>query len=216
MSHLFKEKNILKSIKLLFFLLLILIFVKTFFIYEGRKFIYLIFSIISLFLEFFSFRKKSIFYENFFGVFIFLGFWLKFSIIESFNLGFTEGLNAASFISQQNYDNALIASCVGILGFIFFGLIREKFFFYPSKIELNINTDFYKKFRNIFIFGLIFIILFVCFVNFNFQIYQRGLVGNSYHFLFSGFIKTSLLYFLSLCIAFILFFDLASYKRVFF
>ena len=95
-------------------------------------------------------------------------------------------------------------------------MIREKFFFYPSKIELNINTDFYKKFRNIFIFGLIFIILFVCFVNFNFQIYQRGLVGNSYHFLFSGFIKTSLLYFLSLCIAFILFFDLASYKRVFF
>ena len=64
------------------------IFVKTFLIYEASKFVYLLFSIISIFLLIFSFRKKSIFYENFFGVFIFLGFWLKFSIIKSFDLGY--------------------------------------------------------------------------------------------------------------------------------
>ncbi len=215
MSHIFKEKkNILKFIKFVLFGFISLILIKTLLIYKGNQFIYLLFSIISLFLIFFSFRKKSIFYENFFGVFIFLGFWLKFSVIESFHIGFTEGLKGTSIISPQNYDNALIASSVGILGFIFFGLVREKFFFYPSKLKLNFNTDFYKKFRNVFIFILIFAIISVCFLNFYFQIYQRGLIGNSYNFLFSGFIKTSLLYFLSLCVTFILYFDLASYKKV--
>ena len=129
MSHLFKEKkNILKSIKLVFFLLIFLILIRVLLIYEGNQFIYLLFSIISLFLIFFSFRKKSMFYENFFGVFIFLGFWLKFSIIKSFNIGFTEGLSE-KVISAQNYDDALIVSCVGMFGFIVFGLIRENFFF---------------------------------------------------------------------------------------
>ena len=217
MSHLFKEKKkILVSIKLLLLAIVFFILVKTCLIYKGNQFIYILFSIISLFLVFFSFRKKSIFYENFFGVFIFLGFWLKFSVIESFDLGFTEGLNLDSEISSQNYDDALIASCIGILGIIFFGFIRQKFFFYPNKIELNINIEFYKKFRNIFIIFLIFIIILVCFLNFYFLIYQRGLVGNSYNFLISGFIKTSLLYFLSLCVAIILFFDLAIYKKIFF
>ena len=218
MSHLFKEKKkILVSIKLLLLAIVFFILVKTCLIYKGNQFIYILFSIISLFLVFFSFRKKSIFYENFFGVFIFLGFWLKFSVIESFDLGFTEGLSGKTIlISSQNYDDALIASCIGMLGIIFFGFIRQKFFFYPNKIELNINTEFYKKFRNIFIILLFFIIILVCFLNFYFLIYQRGLVGNSYNFLISGFIKTSLLYFLSLCVAIILFFDLASYKKIFF
>ena len=215
MSHLFKEKKkFLIFIKLLLLAIISLILFKTCLIYKGNQFIYLLFSIISLSLVFFSFRKKSIFYETFFGIFIFLGFWLKFSIIESFDIGFTEGLSKTSFISSQNYDDALIASCVGMLGIILFGLIREKFFFYPSRIDLNINTEFYKKFRNIFIFFLFLTIIIVCFVNFYFQIYQRGMVGNSYNFLISGFIKTSLLYFLSLCVTIILFFDLASYKKV--
>jgi len=214
-SHLFKEKKkFLIFIKLLLLAIISLILFKTCLIYKGNQFIYLLFSIISLSLVFFSFRKKSIFYETFFGIFIFLGFWLKFSIIESFDIGFTEGLSKTSFISSQNYDDALIASCVGMLGIILFGLIREKFFFYPSRIDLNINTEFYKKFRNIFIFFLFLTIIIVCFVNFYFQIYQRGMVGNSYNFLISGFIKTSLLYFLSLCVTIILFFDLASYKKV--
>jgi hypothetical protein len=216
MSHLFKDKkNILKTIKLVFFGFISLILIKTFLIYKGNQIIYFLFSIISLILIIFSFRKNSMFYENFFGVFIFLGFWLKFSIIESFNLGFVEGLSG-KIISPQNYDNALIASSIGMLGFIVFGTIREKFFIYPSKIELNLNTKFYKKFRKIFVTSLIFAIVIVCFINFNYLIYQRGLVGNSYNFLITGFIKTSLLYFLSLCVAIILFFDLASYKKFFF
>ena len=196
MSHLFKKKkNILNSIKFLFFVIIFFIFIKTFIIYEASKFVYLLFSIISIFLLIFSFKKKSIFYENFFGVFIFLGFWLKFSIIRSFDIGFTEGLSGRGFISMQNYNDALIASCIGMLGFIFFGFLREKFFFYPSKITLNFNTEFYKKFRNIFIFTLFFVIILVCFFNFYLGIYQRGLIGNSYNFLISGFIKTALLYF---------------------
>ena len=61
-----------------------------------------------------------------FFVFYFFRFLVKFSIIKSFNLGFTEGLNARVLLASK-ITNALIASCVGILGFIFW-FDKEKFF----------------------------------------------------------------------------------------
>ena len=82
MSHLLKEFKKTKIIlRLLLFCSFIVLFLKAFFLYDGSKIYYFLFTIISFYLLFFSFRKKSFFYENFLGVFLFLGFWFKFSII---------------------------------------------------------------------------------------------------------------------------------------
>ena len=215
MSHLLKKnKNVLFSIRLFFILLFLIITLRTTTIYTGNKLIYLLFSVISFYLINFSFRKKSFFYENFFGTFILLGFWIKFSFILILKTNFTEG-NTGYFIAPENFDAAIAASCVGILAFIIFGHIREFFFNYPQKLKIDINVKYYKKYRTIILVSFFCLILIICFSNYFFQIYQRGFVGQNYHFLINGFVKTCLLYFLTLCSAIILYYDIASYKKVF-
>jgi hypothetical protein len=218
MSHLLKKnKNLLFVIRSFLFLLFLLLCFKTTISYSGNKLIYLLFSLISFYSIVFSFRKKSFFYENFFGTFLFLGFWLKFSVIYGYNLSFREGLkdNSLNDLLPKNYDDALIASGIAILGFITLGHIREFFINYPKKIEIKVNTELYKKYRLAIITSFLILIVGVCFSNSYFQIYQRGLVGQSYNFIISGFIKTSLLYSLALCCAFILYYDITTYKKVF-
>ncbi len=217
MSHLFKKNKLtLKIIKLFFLTLVLILFFKSIINYEGDFLVYIIFSCISFYLIYFSFRKKAFFYESYFGVFLLLGFWFKFSYIISYNDGFfSEGISNQSKISPNNFDNALIASSIGMLGLIFFGHFREIFFNYPKKIKLNFNFKLYQKYRNIILLIFIFLILFVFFYNIEFQIYQRGLVGQGDNFLINGLIKTSLLYFLTFCSAIILYLDINSYNKIF-
>ena len=59
-------------------------------------------------------------------------------------------------------------------------------------------------------------VLIITLSNYYFQIYQRGLIGTNQNFLINGIVKTSLLYFLTLCTTFFLYFDFAAYKKVFF
>ena len=217
MSHLLKNyKKTAITIKLIFFFVLIILFLKALLLYNGSKIHYVIFTITSFYLLLFSFRKNSFFYESFLGVFLFLGFWFKFTFILSFNLGFGEGINGIDeIITLKNFDNALIVSVVGFLGFILFGHIREFYLNYPKKINIILVSNIYEKHRNLLIVIFISLILVVTFSNLYFKIYQRGMIGENYNFLISGLIKTSLLYFLALISAVILFLDLAIYKKVF-
>ena len=216
MSHLFKnDKKKLILIKLFFFSPLVYIFLNTLNIYSGNKFLYIIFSLVSFYLIFFSVRKKFFFYETFFSFFLFMGFWFKFSFILSFTDGFSEGLGSIQSISPENYDLALLISIIGISTFIIFGYLREKFVCYPKNINLIKNTKLYEKNRNNLIILFIIFILIITFSNYFFQIYQRGLVGTNQNFLINGVIKTSLLYLLTLCSTFFLYFDSAAYKKVY-
>ncbi len=216
MSHLFKKnKKFLKITRLLLFLTFSFIFLKTIFLYSGNKIIYFLFSIISFYLIIFSFRKKSLFYENFFGVFLLLGFWSKLSFILILKTNFTEGWDGQNIVPPNIFDNALISSSIGILGFIIFGHLRELFFSYPTKLNFNIDTKFYETNRKLILIFFVFLFVIISYINNYFQIYQRGLIGQSYNFIFSGFVKTSLLYFLSLCSAIILYYEAACFKRIF-
>ena len=217
MSHLLKEFKITKIIlKLLFLLTITSLFFKAFFLYEGNKIYYFLFSIISFYLIFFSFRKKSFFYENFLGVFLFLGFWFKFSVILALNLGYGEGVDGLNeIITSQNFDDALIISIVGFLGFILFGHLREIYLNYPKIINTLDISNLYNKYRHLIIIIFACLIIAIPFFNFYLKIYQRGMIGESYNFLISGLIKTSLLYFLALISSVILFLELTTYKKIF-
>ena len=61
------------SITLLFFIFILFIF--GFRAYLGNKLIYLLFTIISTCSLFYGFRKKSIFFDNFISILLWLGFW---------------------------------------------------------------------------------------------------------------------------------------------
>ena len=54
--------------------------------YSGNKLIYLLFTTVSTFSLFYGFREKSIFFDNFIAILLWLGFWFKFTIQISFSI----------------------------------------------------------------------------------------------------------------------------------
>lgn len=183
MSYLFKNnKNFYLIIKYLFIIIFIIIFYFGLISYSGDKIIYFLFSFLNILLFYFIFRKKALFFEVFFGLLLFLGFWFKLSVtlsITPFTVGqFSEGSGLFDH-EPKSYDEVIIISSIGIIAFIFTGLLRQIFFWYPKKIFFERNKNFfYKKNRTkLWILFLIFSLL-VFILNINYGIYQKGLVSN--------------------------------------
>ena len=218
MSHILKNnKKFFFFSKLFIFFLLFFIFIKTLMGYKGNLLIYVLFSLFSNYLIWFSFRKKFSFFETFFCLFLWLGFWFKFSVTLSFrNQVFSEGSVGLFNYSPSQFDHALIISTVGMAGIIFAGHIREFFFSYPVISIKNFNKSlFYIKYKNLILIFFFVLIILVSFVNFYFKIYQKGLVSpEHYNFFFSGLIKTLLLFGLTSFSSFILYFEIISFKKL--
>ena len=67
MSYLIKKnKNLIKSIKILILTILLLMGIMGFFSYVGNKLYYIFFTVVSNYLLYFAFRKKAFFFETFF------------------------------------------------------------------------------------------------------------------------------------------------------
>jgi hypothetical protein len=217
MSHVLKKnKQLVFFIKLFISLFLLFIFIKTLLVYEGNLLIYILFSLVSNYLIWFSFRKKFSFFETFFCLFLWLGFWFKFSITLSFgNQIFKEGVGSFNY-SPAQFDYSLIVSAVGIAGVIFAGHLREFFFSYPAINIKNFNKSlFYVKYKNIILITFLTLVAFVTFINFYLKIYQKGLVPiEHYNFIFSGIIKTLLLFGLTSLSSFILYFEIISFRKL--
>ena len=130
---LYLKKNTLtfKLILGLFSFLVFLIFVPTIIKYQGNKFIYIIFSILFNSLIFNILLRKTTFYEIFFGVLIWMGFWFKFSIFESSiykSYTIFDGRALCDF-NQNNFDQVLIISSIVCLGYFlvyFFQVFKRK------------------------------------------------------------------------------------------
>lgn len=222
MSHLFKnEKKIFfKFLKFSFFFLIIVLIYFGFQNYTGNKLIYLSFSILSNYLLFFAARKNSIFFETFFSIFLWLGFWFKFTLIISFSDGIFLGDGTGSFdYSYNSFNKVLIISQIGISAFILSGMFREYFLFnYPKKINLEIVKKNFFSFgrKNIWIIFIIFFLT-IAVLNFYFKIYQKGLLPiYDLNFLISGAFKWLLLFGLSAIGATLIFYEFSFYKKFFF
>ena len=147
MSHLFKNdlSIFFKIFKVLIFFIILILFFNGIKSYTGSKILYVIFSIISNYLIFFAFRKKAFFFETFFSLLLWLGFWFKFTCTIAFTSGlFNEGVGLFDY-SIQLFDESILVSTIGLTAFIFSGYIREFFFFnYPKKLELqNFKKNFF-------------------------------------------------------------------------
>ena len=217
MSHVLKKnKQLVFYIKLSISLFLFFIFIKTLLNYKGNLLVYILFSLVCNYLIWFSFRKKFSFFETFFSLFLWLGFWFKFSITLSFgNEIFKEGVGSFDY-SPAQFNYALIVSTIGIVGVIFAGHLREFFFSYPT---ININNFkkslLYVKYKNLILITFLILVAFVSFINFYLKIYQKGLVPiEHYNFIFSGIIKTLLLFGLTSLSSFIMYFEIISFKKL--
>ena len=148
-----------------------------------NKFYALLFYLSSFFLVFYSFNFKTIFFEKFLSIFVWLGFPFKLAIpYVALSFGyelnlFPESLSYKNF-SNNVYNDAIIFSLCGILGFIAASIVRKKYiFFYP--IEKNLLKKdiwfFYEKNKSKILFIYIIAFVSINFFNLYFEIYQKGI-----------------------------------------
>ena len=221
MSHLFKNNNkILYKIFTLSILIgiLLLTYLGTQ-NYNSSKINYLSFSLISNFLILFAVRKNAIFFETFFSLLLWLGFWFKFTCTIVFTDGvFREGVGMFNY-SKESFDEVLFVAQIGISSFIISGYFRQLFLFkYPIKINFqNFKNNLFSSGRkNIWLIFIIFYIS-IAFINFYFKIYQKGLLPiYDLNFIVSGIFKWLLLFGLSAFSATLVFYEFKFYKKFFF
>jgi hypothetical protein len=150
--------------------------------YQGHWIIYLGFSLVANALLLNGFRRRAIYFDTFIGIFLWLGFWLKFSVRVAFTSGlFREPVGAFDF-SGSSFDKALIVSSCGIAAFLFASFVREQFFVYPDEPPSCIRSGlfhFYKAFRKYFVSVFILVVVAVAASNAWLGIYQRGMVAQT-------------------------------------
>jgi len=76
--------------------------------YEGHWFIYLLFTLLANTLLANGFRKNAIFFDTFIGIFLWLGFWLKFSVRDAFTSGVFQEPVGAFGGSVEAFDKVLL------------------------------------------------------------------------------------------------------------
>jgi len=149
-----------------------------FYRYTGHLYVYLIFSAVSNALLYYGFRKNSMFFEAFIGVFFWLGFWLKLTVRIIFYEGMFHDSVGYFDASAGAFDYALLTASCGIFGLILASIVREKYIFnYPRKTveyEHNGILNFYKDYRSFILIGFAIIFITVALTNIYFGIYQRG------------------------------------------
>ena len=130
MSHLFKNHTKIYFNFFKFFFIFCIIVLTVFGLqnFIGNKIIYLSFSLICNFLIFFALRKNAIFFETFFSIFLWLGFWFKFTCTLVLSDGKFRGDGTGMFdYTSKSFDETLIISQIAILAFITAGFFREYF-----------------------------------------------------------------------------------------
>ena len=193
------------SVSMLFFVSILLIFGLR--AYTGNKLIYLLFTIVSTFSLFYGFRKKSIFFDNFITILLWLGFWFKFTMQISFlNSQFPEGAGVFDYL-PSSYDQVLLISCAGVASFSLASYFRGFFFNYEkihfSNFDLSGISNFVNNNKNIIIYSLIFTILLIALLNFHFSFFQKGVIP-----------KVTILFGISNIFNWLLFFGFASFFSI--
>ena len=150
--------------------------------YEGHWYIYLLFTLLANMLLANGFRKSAIFFDTFIGIFLWLGFWLKFSIRVAFISGlFHEPVGAFSG-SAEAFDKVLMISSCGFLALLVASIIRGRFFTYsaePSPCNQSGLFRFYQVYRPYCITVFLGIVVSVAVSNIWLEIYQRGMVART-------------------------------------
>ena len=187
--------------------------------YSGTIFYYIIFTIISSYALISSFNKKSISFDSFFSLLIWLGFWFKFTVQISFlNSQFPEGIGMFNS-SPKSYDQVLLISTIGILGFLFARYIRSKYIFNykvleNQELEMRKYLTFYSDYRKKILIIYFFLILFFPIINLIFVFFQKGTVPETIlPFQLNNFINWLLMFGLASLSSLIIFFEFFYKKK---
>ena len=206
--------KILKLISYIFLISSLFISIIVLKSYEFNKIKFILFSLVCNFYIFFSLFKKANLFHLFNSFFLWMGFWLKF-ILAYFSLSFEFGDLEAT--NLEYIDEALIVSSIGILGFLVSSILNIKYF--PLKItdkqdsQLINLADFTIKYNFQILIFFIVIIFFISVINYNFSLYQKGVISNKEtNFFVLSVFKWLLLFGLSSISAFLIYHFLINKK----
>lgn len=153
--------------------------VATGFHYKGSWESYLLFTLITNALLFNGVRKRAIYFDTFIGIFIWLGFWLKFSVRVAFLSGeFHEAIGVFDG-TPESFDHALNVSSCGIAALLLASVLRHWFFNYPDSprgCEGSGLFRFYKDHRKRLVSLFFLLVALVTISNAWLGVYQRGMV----------------------------------------
>ena len=185
--------------------------------YIGNKIIFFVYGFVINFFVIKSYQYKGMFFEKIVSGFIWLGFWFKLLYTIIFTGHFRDSVGRFDY-SQSLYDKGLIVVIVAVTSLIFFSYLRSNLFYYKFYNKKNGNTkivEFYKKKRK-----LIFFIFFISFsllsiLNYEFNIYRKGLVSQlELNFFILGLFKWLTIFGFASVSAFILFYEIKIKKSI--
>ena len=185
----------IKSLLIVASVCLLYIFFNNLITFQGNKFIYFIFSIISFYLVISIFYEKKYFSEIFLSIYLWLGFWWKFSVLQTLSkisltkdqrvnmsdniisLSRSEGFHPKIVdpeILNEVFLTLSLAFIVLLASFRFFKYFNKDYFNNQYKEE-TFFSNLYAKNRIPIITSYIFLFIFIAITNFYFGIYQKGL-----------------------------------------
>lgn len=151
--------------------------------YTGSKVAYLIFTTISHSLLISGFTRRAFFIDLFVGVFFWLGFWFKFTIVIIYYDGIFNEPIGYFVRGPASYDQALLVASIGMGGFLLATLIRKKFLLGHFNNQLNPMNGLESMFKKnkvkilLFFIGLI---VFIGVTNLFLGIYQKGTITKTF------------------------------------
>lgn len=156
--------------------------------FGGNKFLYILFSLLSFYLLLSIFFEKKYFTEIFLSIYLWLGYWWKYSYLQfskisdkiylSASEGFTHQIISPDILNDT-FTSLIIAFSAIIFSFKLYKLFNKDYFENQYFEEIYF-IDLYRKFRFPIIIIYIFLFVFISLTNLYFGIYQKGLLISFY------------------------------------
>lgn len=208
-------KKIILIFVILFLFCSIILFFLTLQNFTGSKFYYVFFSFISFFSLIYSFRKKAFFFEKFLIIYLWLGFWLKFSLFQGLFINDPPGGLGNFNFTTESFNELMIISSIPFTSITIASVIFNKVSFLQNCLNNNFLQRLYNKLRSPILISVTFLILIVSVFNYKFGIYQKGLIPTSeLPFLIAGFFKWLYLMGFGVILSFLIKYELNSKKDV--
>jgi len=211
--------QIYKILRIIFFTLFVCISFYSIKLYEGSVTAYITYCLSLILMLFYLTNKKASYFEIFFSVYLFLGFWFKYV----FSLLLYDGIIYDSHIEtipMKNIDEVLILgiwiSLICMLSSFIFRSFKKKYPFHnKTNLEKSFFTDLYLKNRITVLIIFLTIVILLAYFNLNLGIHQRGFLY--YHelpWIISNLVKWFLLFGFTTFSCFILHVEITNLKKI--
>jgi hypothetical protein len=208
-------KKIISILIILFLFFSAALFFFAFQNFLGNKIFYFSFTVISFFSLIYSFRKNGFFIEKFFIIYLWLGFWLKFSLFQGLFINDPPGGLGNFNFTKDSFSELMVISSLPFAGVTISSIILNRISFLHNCLNNNFLQRLYDNLRSPILISITFLILIVSVLNYKFGIYQKGLIPTSeLPFLISGFFKWLYLMGFGVILSLLIKYELDSKKDV--